>query len=80
MCFVSEMRDIVPEETLKKQVDAVWYLQDLLLAYKYNMKDRFARDLNALKPFLNRFTFSVLEEVLEDSIYFMSSRKEGLYG
>lgn len=58
MCFSCEMRDIVP----------AWYLEDLLLAYMNGMKSRFCRDLEALKPFINRFTYLVLADIAENSI------------
>lgn len=63
---MKEMRDILPKEKIEAADDTLsWYLEDLLLTYKYNYKDKFFRDLNALRPFLSRQVYILLYRIGE---------------
>lgn len=61
MGFFTEMRDLLPKEKPLAHDDTLeWYLEDLFLAYKYNYKENFFRDISALKPYLSEQVYRML--------------------
>lgn len=68
MCFQTEMKDILEkkEPIIARDDTLNFYLEDLLLAYKYNSKQKFYRDLNALKPFLSVTLYRALKSIADN--------------
>lgn len=67
MCWAKNMEDILPKEK-PAAINVSWYLEDLLLSYKYSMRSRFERDLNAIKPYLSNVVYNCLVNILENNM------------
>ena len=70
MCFTREMRDIVPKEIPDNYgKDLPWYIEELLLAYKYNDKSRYFKSLNYIKKYdSNKRLTNILQDIGDRSI------------
>lgn len=68
--FNQTMKDITVKKCdfVATNDSLAWYLESLLLAYKYNRREMFEKYLHALKDYLSPIVYHQLEEILRFSI------------
>ena len=69
------MRDILPEEKIPEAAKNLsWYIEELLLSYKYDMKQRYFKSLTAIKDLLPKQIYLILESIGENRICWQERR------
>ena len=63
-------KDILPKENPHEPGDLFWYVEDLLLSYKYGLKNKFLRDLDKIRPLINDKMYRFLMDISEEATTF----------
>ena len=69
------MKDILPQEKIPEAAKNLsWYIEELLLSYKYDMKERYFKSLEAIKDYLKPQTYLILLSIGENRICWQERR------